>query len=211
MKVLFHFLIFSLFLVASSYSQEKVRLKVYGVCVTPYEEVGKSLRFEIKVDKNKCDPETGYISMEDRVYHLEEALKSKNIDFSELKKSIHSKQEGTVLTERYDFSGSDQEVARLVEVLQNHEMSITTYGNKYKDSKLEDQDAYAICALEDVISKAKLIANHLGYKKYELIGVDDNSSNQSKYSMIDFIDVSNFEKVYMGSSMYSIIGYFDLY
>lgn len=187
-----------------------VELKVYGSCAYIPKKVGQTIKIEIVVDKNKCDPETGFQSIEDILFHFDGALKAKGIAFSEFTRLIaESKTKGTTQTVIYTYSGTEQEIESIAELAGNQEIQVKNVQYKYEERALEDQDDNAICALEDATSRAKHIAKVLGYKECILRAVDDETSSMSywgsSYSLLTR------EQMLGGANTYGILGYFELY
>lgn len=206
-----YLLICSLVIIGSTvYSQtQPITLKVYQVCKSDRPLESQSIDIKFVVEKDKCDPNIGYISMEDRLYHFEDALKSRNINFSSFKRSITKsfKKENSEV-EHFNFTGSEAELDVVIELSNNQGAEISNFRNNYLKMPLEEQDNSAICALEKAVSKAQFIANSLGYKNCKLIAVDDDSSSGGYISSY----ISSFGSEYTSpSSSYSIIGYFEVY
>jgi len=192
-------------------SSQTTSLKVFGNCTSFGEIIGKKITVKLSVDKNKCDPETGFISMEDKIYHFEQTIKSKGIQFSKFKRSLESKTVGTVHSEIFNFSGTEVEVDNVIQIARNQEIEVSNYSNKYKPKRLEDQDISAICALENAIQRAQFIAKNLGYENCELISVDDDTSSGSSASFMQLFSMLDLSDLMSGGSSYSIVGNFILY
>jgi len=194
--------------VATIHSQaSKVNLKVFGTCASIPEKLGQTVTLEISVDKNKCDPETGFISIEDVLHHFRDALKARGLSFSEFERSmVDSKNEGTKQTEVYSYNGTEKEVDAIVELAQNQEIRVKRLRNRYEERTLEGQDETAICALEDATQRAEHIAKALGYENCLLRSVDDETSDINSFR--SSLSLMSVDQILGGASSYGIIGYF---
>ncbi len=211
MKNLIIILFISTILASNLHGQERqTSLKVYGICSYENEKIGQKITCKIKVDNNKCDPEVGFISIEEKIYHFEEALKAKDINFKQFTRSIDSKVKGSKEIEIFKYRGSDNEIAAIIDICKNQGIEISGFGNIYEKNKLSDQDNRAICALQDAMAKAEIIANELGYEHVELVGVDDDSSSVKAGSIFLTTGIS-ISSMLGGAGAYSIIGHFKAY
>ncbi len=191
----------------------RTKLKVYGVCPVAQEKIGETITLAFTVDKSKCDPEIGFVSMEQLLFHFEDALKVKGIDFSAFKKAMVSQVNGTVQTDEYSYVGTEQEIQDIVQICKNQEIRVKNIRARYPKITLEDQDERAICALKEVMRKAKVISSEMGYQNCDLVGIDDDSSPEGMSNLIALIMSMNLTELFGGSggSTYSIIGHFELY
>lgn len=196
-----------------TYSQNPiVSLTVSGSCSSTPDRVGRSITLKFEVDKNKCDPLIGFISMEDKLYHFEESLKSKAINFSEFKRSFESKMTGSIQTEIYKYTGNDEDIEHVIDIAKNQEVEISKINDSYEKKNLEDQDVSANCALQDAIDRANYISKNLGYKHCKLISVDDDTSGVLSESLADLLAImSTNDFLGGGGSTYSIVGHFEMY
>lgn len=208
-NILFSILFSSCFFVGFGQSH-KLNLKVLGSCPSGTPRIGQTITIKLVVDRNKCDPMTGFVSMEDKVFHFEEALRAKGIQFSEFNRSIKSGTSGTVDTEIYSYDGDDSQIEDVIEIAKNQQIKINNLRNRYEPRTLEDQDESAICALQEATRKAEYIAKSLGYENCELTSVDDDSSGaMSLEAMLMAMTLQDFGD--SSGSSYSIIGYFEVY
>lgn len=185
-------------------------VKVKGACSYTPKVIGKTIGLKLQVDENKCDPNTGYLSLEDRLYHFEEALRTKNIDFASFERSWNSKRRGSMITEIYSYSGSEQQVFDIADIAHGQGFQVTGISELYAEKTLEEQDQHAICALEKATEKAKLIAKDMGYENCELISVDDYTST-GNMSLDYLMATMSMSDILSGGSSYSIFGYYKLY
>lgn len=195
-----------------SYAQvDTVNLKVYAVCSTMAELTGKIITIKFEVDLNKCDPKTGFVSMEEKLFHFEESLRTKGIDFDRFDRSFNSRVSKTHEYEVFSFSGTEQEIEDVIEIVKDQEVSINSIKSTFEEKNLEDQDDSAICALQKAIDKAEYIAKSLGYEHCTLRSVDDETSGGGYSDLAMLLATMSISDVLSGSSSYSIIGYFDMY
>ncbi len=221
-KIIFSFLFAFLYL--TGFTQHKtVHLKVMGSCPSGSPKIGYAIKLAFIVDKNKCDPLIGFVSMEEKKHHFEETLNTKGVKFSNFEKSLtECKFDGNIQQEIYVYKGDSIQIAEVIQIAKHHEIKINSVSPVYENKMLADQDEFAICALEQAIQKATYISKNLGYKNCILRSVDDDTSYLSLYgfdpemlegmeSMLALLSSMSPETANSGTGIYNIIGNFEMY
>lgn len=192
---------------------DKTRLKIYAACPYEKEVTGEQIQVTFTVDKSRCDPEIGFISMDEKIYIFQDAMKEIDIDFKDFNRVLYGRSNGNNEIQNWHFEGSNEEIERIVKLSDERGFHLKNWNAVYGKRTLEDQDEYAICALKHTQEQAKRIAAKLGYKNCDLIGIDDDSSvvgfgnTQYLFQQFDFTNPSTF----MSRGAYSIIGHFEVY
>lgn len=209
-KIIYGFL-FICFGINCSGQSKRMNLKVYGTCSSVSEKIGKKITLKIIVDRNKCDPEIGFISLDDKLFHLEESLVAKGINFSEFERSFKSGIKRNIETEIYSYVGQEKQIEEIIGLAKNQEIEISSIIDLFSKKSLKDQDEKAICALRDVIEKAEFISKSLGYENCDLKSVDDDTSGVGISSLSSMLASMSYAEILSGGSVYSIVGYFEVY
>lgn len=200
-------------LLGSGYSQteEKVALQVMAKCERLGEVNGQEMTILFEENRNKCDPEIGYLSIEDLLQHFFESLEAINIDKNRFERSI-IKSDRTKIWRReyYSIRGTIEEIKSIEKIVEDQLLTVEELRPTFVEYKLEDQDERAICAINRAVERANIIANNLGYKNCVLVSVDDDTS--SALDLTIYVEMLlSMPAIEAGGSTYSIVGNFEMY
>ncbi len=131
-----------------------------------------------KENNNKCDPEIGYITLEEKEYDFEKDLIASGIAFdrsnirTELKDLADKNRSST-----YRHTSTD-----LDELHKVYDLAIANFADAYEVNAIfrahsfEQEDDKAVSALKHAMHKAKTIAKGLAKDNVEVVGIDDLTS-----------------------------------
>ena len=211
MRIFYTILLLVLFQAILSSQNNGTELLVLGSCSYVPEVKGQKITLHFIVDNSSCDPLNGYISMTEKKYHFEQGLSAKGIKFSDFKRSWKSNHVKMIETEIYSFVGESKEIDKVAEVAKNQYIKIKNVQKVYEEKTLESQDENAICALNEAIRKAEVIAKDLGFENCELLYVDDDTNKYSRSSLYAALYFMPIEDLLNNAGTYNIVGYFQLY
>lgn len=138
------------------------------------EAFGIDLLFE--ENPNKCDPQRGFISLEEQTRHFSEAIQIKGIsweDFSKMpiKLDLESRHW------RYRFSHRDPSKIHLIgEVCRDQLIQVENVFTIFPEHRFENEDEKAIRAFQDAERKAGSIARKFNKRISKVVNIDDDTS-----------------------------------
>ena len=150
---------------------------VTGVYNYEVEPTKLTMEFSLEENGRSCGPNSQFSSIDDQYYYLLDSIKNnpkltQKITELDLIKNYSSQNPRRT----YSFESDNLEDYK---TLRKHaEYAFADgfqYFKHYEESKLEDQDAVAIKALEDAEEKIKEIVKSTKAKSYKLIAIDDNT------------------------------------
>lgn len=140
------------------------------------ETSGYIIQVYFEENSDKCDPNTGFVSLEQQKIHFEEALKIKNIDFKDFKRNFPINIE-TPQREYYTYiANTEKQVDQIKNICINQFLNLNKFREDFSNYTLRDQDIAALEALKKTEQRAHNIAAHLGYSEVELMSIDDVTS-----------------------------------
>lgn len=125
-------------------------------------------------NRDRCDPEIGFISMEMMKAHFEESLLVHEIDFNTFEYLPLMSVKNSVSREYYFYKS--EKLDDIVAIRQLCEEQLVNFQSaKEVKPYYSDSDEYvvAVGALEDTQFMANRIADHLGFDEVELLSIDD--------------------------------------
>ncbi|MBL7798638.1 MAG: SIMPL domain-containing protein [Saprospiraceae bacterium] len=139
------------------------------------EAYGIDLLFE--ENPNKCDPQRGFISLEEQVKHFSEALQVKGVAWKDFSRLPKRNTETETRHWRYRFTHIDpSKISLISSVCADQVIQVENTFTIFPEHRYEDEDEQAIRAFQDAERKAKTIARKLGKRISKVVNVDDDTS-----------------------------------
>ncbi|MEE9439191.1 MAG: hypothetical protein V3V14_09345 [Saprospiraceae bacterium] len=173
---LINIFIFLLFSICTFAQKDTLYLKIKSNHFMGNETSGYIIQVYFEENSDKCDPNTGFVSLEQQKIHFEEALKIKNIDFKDFKRNFPINIE-TPQREYYTYiANTEKQVDQIKNICINQFLNLNKFREDFSNYTLRDQDIAALEALKKTEQRAHNIAAHLGYSEVELMSIDDVTS-----------------------------------
>lgn len=173
-------------------AQDSLFISILGRA--PYVEISKDYNLELRFEENpnRCDPNIGFVSLEDQLKHFKESIQSVGADPDRLE-MIESLLYSEYRTQKCTYS--DSNFTRMVKVIEKcHNLNIIIESSQYlfDPHSFEKEDLKAINAFNDAKNKAEIFKNEFGFENLDVISIDDDTS----FSTLDdlLIDRSEEEK-----------------
>ncbi len=134
------------------------------------------IRILFEENPNRCDPEKGFVPLDQQVLHFKEAAKAKGLDLSneeELSSDPlirHPHKKVKYLMPTIESAMALDTLCRLQEIL------VEELFYKLPKHKYEKEDDKAVSALNDAVRKANFIAEKLGKKVVKVLNIDDDTA-----------------------------------
>ena len=156
--------------------QNKTTLKVLGKYQYVQEAESYGAIIILEENPKKCDPDIGFVSMEDQYIHLSESIKAKGSDamLTPLEEYVFSEYR----RKKFKLSEPQKDVfeAILISALGQNAIVEKKY-YEMPEQKLANQDDKAILALRDAQRIAEILADHIGLKVDKILSIDDETRN----------------------------------
>jgi hypothetical protein len=143
---------------------------------------GYIIDFTFYEDPTKCDPVKGFIPLEDQIKHFSESLVALGFPANSMQ-PIKSYESSLMRKQKMEIRHTDWEkVTDLFTLLRQFNLEPTEVLYDFKERKYEDEDDWAIGALQDASAKAEMIAKYMGRKIKRIVNVDDDTKSASIFN-----------------------------
>lgn len=180
MRLVSYLLVLMLLLTVNLLNSQEAKTVLIEGMSTSYESA-KTMRIEIDFSESSgvCGPGMEFNTVYDQFYSFVDKLKEleiKDLKFEETNRIANFANESNKITFATIVNDSINLGSKLSYAGKYAFSDEIRYIDVFEDQDFEDEDKYAIDALDDAKEKAELLMSTFGYSQYEIIYIDDNTS-----------------------------------